>query len=260
MALITCEFFAESLGLTSSMNVIIPQPSVGQIGVVSATQKSRYPWILLLHGISDSHTAWMRYTSIERYATAHNLAVVMPCVHRSFYSNMKYGFKYWDFISHDVPNLARLLFPLSEKREETFVAGLSMGGYGAFKLGLRKPEIFSKAASLSGALDIQRLMDTKDPYFDNDFTMIFGDARTARNTPDDLFYCMKEQNTFDPPVEFYQVCGTADFLYNDNKTFLAAAKEHKLALSYSEDPGADHEWGYWDRKIRDVIDFFLKKP
>ena len=106
--------------------------------------------LYLLHGLSDDHTAWLRYTSIERYATARGLAVVMPAVHRSFYADEAHGHAYWHFVSEELPAIVAAFFRLSERREDTFVAGLSMGGYGALKLGLHHPERFAAVASLSG--------------------------------------------------------------------------------------------------------------
>ncbi len=142
MALIQCDFFSETLQLSTSMNVILPQPA-----------RARYPVLYLLHGLSDDHTTWLRRTSIERYVDPLGLAVVMPAVHRSFYSDMAHGNRYWTFVSRELPALARGFFPISSSRADTFVAGLSMGGYGAFKLALSFPQRFAAAASLSGALD-----------------------------------------------------------------------------------------------------------
>lgn len=99
-----------------------------------------HPTLYLLHGLSDDDSIWLRRTSIERYVAQMGIAVVMPQVHRSFYTDMAAGGQYWTFISEELPALARSFFPLSAKREDNFVAGLSMGGYGALKLGLRKPE------------------------------------------------------------------------------------------------------------------------
>ena len=111
--------------------------------------------LYLLHGLSDDHTAWLRYTSIERYATARGLAVVMPAVHRSFYADEAHGHAYWQFVSEELPRIVAAFFRLSERPEDTFVAGLSMGGYGALKLGLHHPERFAAVASLSGAVDVR---------------------------------------------------------------------------------------------------------
>ena len=152
MAFIQCGFFSEVLGLSTSMNVILPQSSAGQIGMEGKSFSEKHHTLYLLHGLSDDHTIWMRRTSIERYAASLGIAVVMPAVHRSFYTDMANGYNYWTFVSEELPAIARSFFPLSDAREDNFVAGLSMGGYGAFKLALRCPDKFAAAASLSGAL------------------------------------------------------------------------------------------------------------
>jgi S-formylglutathione hydrolase FrmB len=130
--------------------------------------------LYLLHGLSDDHTAWSRYTSIGRYAEAAGLAVVMPAVHRSFYANESAGHRYWDFVSEELPEVVRTFFQVSDRSEDTFVAGLSMGGYGAVRLALTFPGRYAAAASMSGALDIVRAM--ADPSRTELSRRIFGDA------------------------------------------------------------------------------------
>ena len=139
MALIHCDFFSEVLHLSTSVVVILPQPAPSQNGTTGCGGSHKHPTLYLLHGLSDDHTIWQRRTSIERYVSLLDLAVVMPAVHRSFYTDMAHGYRYWTFISEELPALARSFFPLSDAREDNFVAGLSMGGYGAFKLGLTHP-------------------------------------------------------------------------------------------------------------------------
>ena len=110
--------------------------------------------LYLLHGLSDDDTIWLRRTSIERYVAPLGLAVVMPQVHRSFYTDEAHGNRYWTFLSEELPELVHHFFRLSRRREDTFVAGLSMGGYGALKWALREPERFAAAASMSAAADV----------------------------------------------------------------------------------------------------------
>src|SRR5262245_30099729 len=121
MALIHCNFYSQVLGLASTMLVILPDPSPA---VPSVTSQQRYPTLYLLHGRSDDHTIWQRRTSIERYVQDLNLAVVMPAVERSFYTDMAAGLPYWTFISDELPAIARHFFPLSALRDENYVAGL----------------------------------------------------------------------------------------------------------------------------------------
>ena len=145
-----CDFFSEALSLSTSMTVLLPQRTTTQIGMEGHASDGPPPVLYLLHGLSDDDTIWLRRTSIERYAAPLGLAVVMPQVHRSFYTDQAYGGRYWTFLTEELPELVGSLFRVSDRREDTFVAGLSMGGYGALKWALRHPERFAAAASLSG--------------------------------------------------------------------------------------------------------------
>src|SRR4051794_4385278 len=158
MALVTCDFFSDVLEVGCSMTVVLPQATEEQIGVEGeAIPRTDFPVLYLLHGLSDDHTAWLRYTSIERYSAAAGLAVVMPAVNRSFYANEHTGGRYWDYISEELPRIVGNFFRISHDPAQTYVAGLSMGGYGAMKLALTHPGRFAAAATLSGALDLEEL-------------------------------------------------------------------------------------------------------
>ncbi|WP_337104325.1 alpha/beta hydrolase [Paenibacillus sp. YIM B09110] len=252
MALITCHFFSESLGLSTSMTVILPQETTGQIGLRNVGSRKKVPTLYLLHGLSDDDTIWLRRTSIERYVAELGLAVVMPNVHRSFYTDMKYGNQYWTFLTEELPAVARSFFPLSEEREDNFVAGLSMGGYGAFKWALRHPDRFAAAGSLSGAVDLVNHIESgKSPIagIDQLFEQIFG-AESIRGTDNDLLHVMQQQSgsSAERPL-LYQCCGMEDFLYEDNLSFREACLEAGYELIYEEGPGG-HDWVYWDEYIQ----------
>lgn len=255
MALIHCNFFSEVLGLSTSMDVILPENTTTQIGMETRSFNDKHPTLYLLHGLSDDHTIWQRRTSIERYVASLGLAVVMPNVHRSFYTDMANGHPYWTFISEELPAIARSFFPLSSAREDNFVAGLSMGGYGAFKLALRCPEKFAAGASLSGALDVSRFADEGNPEYVN----VFGDISKIKGSENDLFYLAEKMASSDgSKSKLYQCCGTEDFLYEDNIRFKEFAEKLKLDLTYEEEPGI-HEWGYWDKKIQRVLEWLPLK-
>ncbi len=242
MALLHCDFFSDALQLSCSMDVILPQ----------AAKARRFATLYLLHGLSDDHTIWQRRTSIERYVADTPLAVVMPAVGRSFYTDMARGLRYWTFISEELPALCRRLFPLSTKREDTFVAGLSMGGYGAFKLALRCPERFAAAASLSGALDMAALLEA-DPARGPEMENIFGDLAKLRGSDNDLLHlATKLARSRGPKPRLFQWCGTGDFLYPHNLTFRDHALRLGLDLTYTDGSG-DHQWAYWDQHIQNVL-------
>jgi putative tributyrin esterase len=255
MALIRCDFFSESLELGTSMTVLLPQAAAGQIGVAGGTDTAAPPVLYLLHGLTDDDTAWTRFTSIERYAAAKGLAVVMPQVHRSFYTDEAYGMKFWTFLSEELPAVVQSFFRVSDRRADTFVAGLSMGGYGAMKWALREPGRFAKAATLSGALDLAGRVQRDDlPHMRELGRRVFA-GRPVGGTDDDLLHLVA---TADPALlpALMLRCGTDDHLLDHSERFVAACAERGIAIDAGFGPG-DHEWGYWDQEIRTVLDWML---
>lgn len=253
MILTEIRFFSETLGMRCAMNVLLPQRPLHE---AMENETPKYRTLYLLHGYSDDHTAWQRWTSIERYAEPYQVAVVMPAVHLSFYTDMAHGGAYWQFISREVPALASELFPLSQAREDTFVAGLSMGGYGAFKLALTHPERFAAAASLSGALDVRETVRAHGRADDlawlRQMQNIFGDTSRVEGSKHDLFALAAKVAADTLQPRLYQCCGTEDFLYADNVRFRDHARQLSLDLTYEEGPG-DHNWEYWDAMIQRVL-------
>ena len=252
MALVHCHFFSQVLGQMCAMRVLLPEP--GPAGDDTG-EPVRYPTLYLLHGLSDDHTVWLRRTSLERYLEGRRLAVVLPAAQRSFYTDALRGQRYWTFLSEELPRLARHLFPLSARREENFAAGLSMGGYGAFKLALAHPERFAAAASLSGALDVARLVEEEQAAGTSELQDIFGPAERLAHSPDNLFH-LAAQLVLRPGARpaLYQWCGTGDFLHADNVRFRDRAAALGLALTSEEGPGG-HDWACWDAQIRRVLDW-----
>ncbi|MEA3209004.1 MAG: putative tributyrin esterase [Chthoniobacter sp.] len=259
MAFLDVHCFSDALGRSVSFYLLLPQPAERQIGMTGGEARARYPTLYLLHGLSDDHTIWMRRTAIERYAAAKNLAVVMPAAGRSFYQDMASGPKYWTFLSEELPALCRQWFPLSPAREDTFAAGLSMGGYGALRLGLERADRFAAAASLSGALDIaQRLRDAggQGSHMQrHEWTGIFGSEVKGEAIPGDLFVLgQKIAAASGPKPALYLACGAQDELLADSRRFHQHLDTLRLANTYEESPGA-HDWGYWDRQIQRVLDW-----
>jgi S-formylglutathione hydrolase FrmB len=253
MILTEVRFRSEVLTLQCAMNVLLPQRSLAEAKSQTA---SKYRTLYLLHGHSDDHTAWQRWTSIEKYVEGLSLVVVMPAVNLSWYTDMAYGGNYWQFVSEEVPAVVRDMFSLSASREDNFVAGLSMGGYGAFKLALTYPERYAAAASLSGALDIREVVkghsDPTDEAWLAGMRNVFGDLSKVPGSEHDLF--MLAQNVAKGSVKprLYQCCGTEDFLYADNLRFRDAARKLPLDLTYEEGPG-EHVWSYWDKMIQNAL-------
>lgn len=250
MALIRCDFYSEALRMSTSMTVILPQATSTQIGMSGSAAQGSAPTLYLLHGLSDDDTTWLRRTSIERYVAPLGLAVVMPQVARSFYTDEAHGNGYWSFLSEELPALAGSFFHLSDRREDTFVAGLSMGGYGALKWALRQPYRFAAAATLSGAVDVARLQADDPESGRAPWDTIFG-SRSASGTEDDLFHLLDDVDPNEAPP-LYVGCGTEDELLADNERFLESARSRRFDVTADLRPG-EHEWGLWDAMIQDVL-------
>lgn len=253
MALCHVDFFSNVLGQCMQMDVILPQRTQGQIGMEGHVDAGKYPTLYLLHGMSDDHTIWQRRTSIERYATEYGLAVVMPGVSLSWYTDMYSSntCRYFTYVSQELPLICRDFFPnMSSRREDTWVAGLSMGGYGALKCALRTPETFSKAASLSGAVDVnarvRRALGT-DRYWES----VFGPAEQVEGSENDLF-AVSERLVPEKRPELFMWCGEQDSLLPDNLHLRDHLTRLGYDLTYSQSAG-DHQWKYWDEQIQNVL-------
>ena len=254
MALLHVDFFSDALGMCTAMDVILPEKTRGQIGMEGRGAEGKCPTLYLLHGMSDDHTIWQRRTSIERYVADKGLAVVMPTTHLGWYTDMYIGYKYWTFISQELPEICRRFFPMmSDRREDTFAAGLSMGGYGAFKCGLLAPETFSCCASLSGALDVGEICRDKILSNEGLFYDVFGPADQVAGSENDLFAAAERLAASDrPKPKMYMWCGTEDFLYKENVRMRDHLKALHYDLTYEESTG-NHNWGCWDQKIQSVL-------
>ncbi|MBQ2819494.1 MAG: esterase family protein [Clostridia bacterium] len=213
----------------------------------------------LFHGLEDNHTSWMRYTSIERYAAAHNLAVIMPNVDRGWYTDTAYGTNYFSFVTKELPELCFKTFSqLSRKREDNIAAGLSMGGYGAVKTAFSFPEQYGSCISLSGALDIT----TKDADCDlSEWKSIFGlDIKSAtelKGSKHDLCALSSKVKSEKMPLpKLYLWCGTEDDLLSANLLFDQHLTELGISHRFETSEG-NHSWKWWDRSIQKALDWIL---
>lgn len=245
MALLTCDFFSDALQMSTSLTVIWPELTTDTAAGEVTERPADPPLLYLLHGLTDDHSSWLRFSSVARYAEANGFAVVMPAVDRSFYADEKHGHRYWTYLSEELPAILRSIFKLDPPRERCFVAGLSMGGYGALKLALRHPERFAAAASMSGALDLTTLMQRPDR--DEIFARVFG----GEISPDDDLLALVAQGAA-PTPRLWVGCGTEDHLYPHSRTFVAAAEAASYDVTTSWRPGA-HTWDVWDAMLADVI-------
>ena len=255
MAFLQVQFFSDVLNVASTVNVILPEANQG-IGIEASTGQELPDVLYLLHGYSDDHSIWMRRTSVERYAAEHNLAVIMPAVYHSFYCNELYGERYWDYVSTELPETMQRFLKISKDPAKTYVAGLSMGGYGAMRLALTYPERFAAAASFSGAVDVYRTMRNHDQ--EGTAKRILGSSGPEvdpRGTELDLNYLKEKNKSSAHKPRIYISCGTEDFLYHQHQAFVPGLIEAGWDVTRHDEPGAIHEWGFWDQEIKKFIDF-----
>jgi putative tributyrin esterase len=248
-------YWSEALASRGTVSVLLPQRGTGEH---SGEYLPPFRVLYLLHGYSDDQTAWMRWTSIERYVEGLNLAVIMPAGGNSFYTDMAHGGKYFTFLTEELPLILHDLFPLSQKREDTFIAGLSMGGYGAFKLAMSRPDLYAAAASLSGALDMghemKRHHEEIDEFWLENMRNIFGNLDMYDGGPNDLFALSGNLAKSEQKPRLYQFCGRDDFLYQDNLRFRDFIRPLGFDHTYDESAGG-HTWDLWDKEIQKVLDW-----
>ena len=249
MALLHVDFKSDALHEAVQMNVLLPDKSQ----YPAAAEPKKYPVLYLLHGLSDDHTIWERRTRIESYVAGKDLIVVMPNSNRAWYTNTASGLKYFDLMAYELPRICKAYFPVAEGRENTFVAGLSMGGYGAFKLALTLPEQYAAAASLSGALDIAGIAKRRaNAGLTDEFQAVFGRARTYKGTEHDVYALAEKVIASEgPKPKLFMACGTEDGLLRDSRLFRRRYGKD-FDLTYMEGPGI-HNWDFWDTYIRKVL-------
>ncbi|HEX2937843.1 MAG TPA: alpha/beta hydrolase family protein [Ruminiclostridium sp.] len=244
MAFFEGSIFSESLGVSTSVCVLLPTDT-------EKTPKSGFPVLYLLHGIFENHTAWLRSTSVDLLAQRYGFAVIMPEAGRSYYTDMKYGLKYFSYISDELPNFCRKSFNISKECGKTFIAGTSMGGYGALKAGLRRPDIFGAFAGLSGAADIKKRAD--DYKNRPEMRAAFGEPAVLPDD-DDLFKLAEKRDNIRHPVLIH--CGLSDTRLEENRALYKKLIENGFDVTYKETDGG-HDWAYWQRILPDVMEFFL---
>lgn len=258
MALIRVDLFSESLMRTVTINAIIPVDKMALPGM-PVREKKPFKTLYLLHGIFGNYTDWVSGTRIQRWAQDQNLAVIMPSGDNKFYLDHEAsGEMYSRFIGQELVEKTRELFPLSHKREDTFIGGLSMGGYGALINGLKYHETFSHIAALSAGLILNTVLqsDNSAPlptHRRSYYETIFGPIDQIIGSDKDykaLFSQLKKQHVVLPKI--YMACGTEDFLIEENRDYAAFLRENGADLTYVEGPGA-HTWDFWDTYIEKVL-------
>ncbi|MFR2845638.1 MAG: alpha/beta hydrolase [Hungatella hathewayi] len=262
MALFDIKLFSTSLLTNTDIRVVIPTPDEPFLpdSTPYYQKDKRYQVLYLLHGAFGDATVWTRNSGIERFAQKYKLAVVCASVTNSCYVDMAHGAKFLTYMTKELPAFINAMFPVSIRREDTFIAGMSMGGYGSYRVALETPQRFACAASLSGAVDIAALYnETVDgaPSAMN-IRDVFGD-KPVEGTDNDIFALIRKRQKEGVQLpRFYQCCGTEDFLYSLNCSARERLEELKVDLTYDESPGI-HNWDYWDEQIKKVLQWLPLK-
>ncbi|MCF0135127.1 MAG: acetylesterase [Lachnospiraceae bacterium] len=232
MAVIQMDFMSGALQRWTTAQILLPE---------DVKKGEKLKTLILLHGNGGNHTDWLNYSNIARYVRPYPLAVILPDGDNSYYLNFpERGEYYEEFIAKELPELMGCTFPLSDKREDTFIAGLSMGGGAAIRMGLRRGDVFSKAAGLSSGLTVQ------------------AEARMVGHGSD-IYAAYEEGKQKEPPYEMARLflsIGEEDPLLHINRRFHTFLEKEGVDHVYEEHPGA-HNWDFWDGHIRDVLAFLM---
>lgn len=259
MALFHCNFYSKYLGYDTQVNVILPENRDPYL--FDEDRDYYFQAIYLLHGLGDDCNGWMRKSSIERYALEHQLAVIMPSGEDSFYLDTATGKNYFSYMTKELPKKMGKLFPISDKPEDTFLAGLSMGGYGALKIGLTFPEKFGGIGIFSAATCPDALLSEDDSFETRNLnSSVLAAFGTGTFSDDDLPLvllnrCIKEHKTV---PQFIHYEGKQDFLYEMNQLFRKKAESLLPDYHYDEWDGI-HDWTFWDKAIETALNTFHLK-
>lgn len=255
MALVQLNFFSYILGMDSSINVLLPEKR-NKRHIPNPDKK--YPVLYLLHGHSDDQSAFIRKSNIEMLVRDHDLIVVMPNAHRGFYTNAKFGHNYYDYFVKELPVIVSNFFPASSKREDNYIAGISMGGYGAMKIALNNPQNYKAVGCLSAPLSPLETLDLfkEKPMFtvsnfEQNVLNIFGSNEEFEGSINDVYSVTKEleQKDIEKPI-IYHTCGTEDVLYDFNIEYKSFIQNNTHTFDYTfEERKGEHNWEFWNKQL-----------
>lgn len=258
MAIIHVNFFSEALFRTVNFYAVVPADK--------AEAPTAFKTLYLLHGMLGSEVDWITGTRIVRWAQERNLVVIMPAAENKFYSDNERSMdRFATFVGEELVEFTRRLFPLSSKREDTFIAGLSMGGCGALMNGLKYHETFGYIGSFSGALLLDTLKDAdEDPnkmQFEKRSFLesVFGDLEKCEGSDRDYKHMvldLQKRNLQIPQI--YVACGVDDFLIEQNREYHEFLERNQIEHTYEEGEGA-HEWDFWDTYLKRFLDWLPLK-
>jgi len=254
MVLFRGDIKCKSLQRRTSISVILPADNIHFLNDSEEIVPKPYKTLYLLHGLYGSDDIFLANTSIQKFAEDHGIAIVIPCGENSFYVDNENAHAYYgEYVGQELLDITRNIFPLSDKREDTFIAGFSMGGYGAIRNGLKYSRNFSKIGMISAALitdDIVDYVGDENVLRSKDFyESVFGDLNQIKNSDKDPKYLI--ENTDDIP-DIFMACGVDDFLYEKNKKFYEFLSSNNIDANFIQASG-EHTWEFCDKYIKEFI-------
>ena len=250
MAKVVCNFLSYSLNRAVDITVVLPSvtcPEALGMGDGPATHvlPAKFPVVYLLHGFANNHAQWTGYTNVELYAEERRIAIVNISAENKAYAKIGAD-DFKRFVSEELPEFVTNYFPVSDKPEETYIAGLSMGGYGALMHGLTHPERYRAIGAFSAGLSINPVSFANDPM---------GEAAAADPEYDvhALAKAIADEGKAFPAM--YSACGMDDFLFEANQAYAAELAELGAEVTWKEVPGFGHEWRFWDQQVEQFLDW-----
>lgn len=245
MAIMTLDFYSRELKMSTLLTLVVPDSI--RIGNQPVSQRK---CLTLLHGLSDDATSCLRLSKVELYAMETGVVVVMPSAGRSMYCDGINGQNYFSHIANEIPEYLELVMGLSRKRENNYIAGISMGGMGAARIALTYPERYTAVGLFSGLLDVKMMLPYVTDAEKQEFPFLLAalnDIDTTPLNPINLLDQDKPQG-----LKIIVRCGKQDNLYPMSQAFFAKATALGLDATSLFEDGA-HEWRLWDRYIEDFI-------
>lgn len=265
MAVLQMTFHAKSIIRFSTFHMVLPNDLLPEMELNNEHYKRPMKTLYLLHGYSASSIDWLTGSCVQELAQKYNLAIVLPSGDNSFYLNGRgSGSSYETFVGKEIIEYTRKTFGLSEKKEDTFIGGLSMGGFGAIHTGLKFPETFGRMFGLSSALIVNNIKEmkpgSKDGIADYDYyEKTFGKLDELDRSENNPEYVVKMRQANGEEIQpIYMACGTEDFLLNENREFVSFLKKHNVDFVYKETAGA-HDWKFWNEYIEPAIQWLLEE-
>lgn len=252
---IHCNFTSCVLRMAVDVTVLLPDDNRVKQYCEKTCVPVKYQTLYLLHGFSGDYMHYLRRTNIERYADEHQIMVVMPSMYNSAYTDMTYGLEYYTYLSEELMDFIERTFPSSSKRKDRFVAGMSMGGYGAYKFGLSCPEKFAAIGGIAGSYHAEHRYQGKVSTVSTLCEALYGDPPATIPEKHDIFTILKR--LIDENVELprlYTCCGTEDAMYQNSVDLKDYADSLGILLVFEQGPGK-HDDAFCDKSIQRILEW-----